>query len=207
LKNDARAALVGEWKYEAGKGFENLILVTLGTGFDGAVVLEGKVLRGKHFQAGCLAGHATINYKGKVCNCGNIGCVESEASIWRLPEIARDSTFFHESKLSLVESIDYNQVFSLSEEGDALAIEIVTLSLDVGSAGIINQIHAYDPELVVIGGGIMKSGSKILSHIISMVEKHAWTPWGKVKIVQADDLDWAALKGISFLLDEILNNK
>jgi glucokinase len=207
IENDARSALVGEWKYGAGKGCENLILVTLGTGFGGAVVIEGKVLRGKHFQAGCLAGHSTINYKGKVCNCGNIGCVESEASTWRLPEIASTSPIFHESKLSLVELVDYNLVFSLSEEGDALAIEIVNLSLDVWSAGIINQIHAYDPELVVIGGGIMKSGSKILSYITSMVEKHAWTPWGKVKIVQADDLDWAALKGISFLLDEMLNNK
>ena len=207
IENDARAALVGEWKYGAGKGYENLVMVTLGTGFGGAAIIEGKVIRGKHFQAGCLAGHSTINYKGKICNCGNIGCVESEASTWRLPEMVKNNPLFSESKLALVETIDYSKVFPLADEGDILAIEILNQSLNVWSAGIINQIHAYDPEMVVIGGGIMKSGSQILPYIKSMVEKYAWIPWGKVKVVQANDLDWAALKGISFLLEEMLINK
>ncbi len=206
IENDARAALVGEWQYGAGKGTDNLVMITLGTGFGGAVILDGKVLRGKHFQAGCLAGHSTVNYKGKLCNCGNIGCVESEASTWRLPEIAKSHPLFHNSKLSKVDLIDYEQVFSLADSGDIVATEITQHSLDVWSAGVINQIHAYDPELVIIGGGIMRSGAKILNHITDKVNKHAWTPWGKVKIVQAEDLDWAALKGISCLLEEMLTN-
>jgi glucokinase len=206
IENDARASLVGEWKYGAGTGFENLVMVTLGTGFGGAAIMEGKIIRGKHFQAGCLAGHLTVNYQGKVCNCGNVGCVESEASTWRLTEMVRTNPLFQKSRFAQSGPIDYLQVFSLASSGDLLAREIVRHSLDIWSAAIINQIHAYDPELVVIGGGIMRSGALILPHIAAMVEKHAWTPWGNVTVVQAHDLDWAALKGISFLLEELLNS-
>jgi glucokinase len=206
IENDARAALVGEWKYGAGQGYDNIVMITLGTGFGGAVLIEGKLLRGKHYQAGCLAGHSTVNFNGKICNCGNIGCVESEASTWRLPSMVKNHPLFSESKLSQLELIDYKQVFYYAQEGDFLSKEIVKHSLEVWSAGVVNQIHAYDPELVIIGGGIMKSGSLILSYISSIVDKHAWTPWGKVKVVAARDMDWAALKGVSYLLYEMLNN-
>ncbi|MGA7719795.1 MAG: ROK family protein [Ignavibacteriaceae bacterium] len=65
--------------------------------FGGAVLIEGKLLRGKHFQAGCLAAHSTINFSGKLCNCGNIGCVESEASTWRLPSLSKNHYLFLKS--------------------------------------------------------------------------------------------------------------
>jgi glucokinase len=88
-ENDARMALLGEWQYGAGKGTSDLVMVTLGTGIGSAVLINGQLLKGKHFQAGNLGGHFVVNHKGMACTCGNIGCVEAEASTWRLPSLLK----------------------------------------------------------------------------------------------------------------------
>ena len=80
LENDARIALLGEWQYGAGRGFNNIVMLTFGTGIGSATLLEGKLLKGKYFQAGNLGDHFTINVNGALCTCGNLGCVEAEAS-------------------------------------------------------------------------------------------------------------------------------
>jgi glucokinase len=113
LENDARAALLGEWQYGAGRHCDNLVLITLGTGVGSAVLINGKMLRGKNHLAGNLGGHISINLHGDECNCGNIGCVESEASTWALQKIASRSPKFDESALKLEEEVNFN---SLSKE-------------------------------------------------------------------------------------------
>ncbi len=202
LENDARSALIGEWQYGAGRGCDNLVMVTLGTGIGGAAIMGGEVLRGKHFQAGILPGHFTVNIHGTECNCGNIGCVESEASSWRLPDLASRHSLFASSALSRSKAIDYKELFELADKGDRLSLELVEHSLEAWSACVVNLIHAYDPELAVIGGGIMRNASRILPEITSRVEKHAWTPWGKIKIVPAQQTDFAALLGVSYILSK-----
>src|SRR3990170_7444612 len=99
LENDARAALVGEWQYGAGKDCDNVVLITLGTGVGTAALINGKLLHGKHFLAGSLGGHMSINLHGDVCNCGNLGCVESEASTWALQKLVTRDRNFHSSTL------------------------------------------------------------------------------------------------------------
>jgi glucokinase len=200
IENDARAALAGEWQSGAGKGCDNLVLVTLGTGVGGAAIIEGKLLHGKHFLAGCLAGHSTINYTGEICNCGNIGCVESEASTWRLPDMAKKHPLFHKSKLSDTSIIDYQLGFELAKQDDQVAKDLLKQSLDAWSAGVINLVHAYDPEMVILGGGIMRSKETILPYIQEKVIRHTWTPWGKVKVVCAENPEWCALQGMDYLL-------
>jgi len=81
--NDARMALLGEWQHGAGQECSDLVMVTMGTGIGSAVLIGGELLIGKHFQAGNLGGHFVVNHKGTVCTCGNVGCVEAEASTWR----------------------------------------------------------------------------------------------------------------------------
>lgn len=201
LENDARCALLGEWQHGAGKGSDNLVMFTFGTGVGGAAIIEGKLLRGRHFMAGCLLGHITINYHGENCNCGNIGCVESEASSWRLPSMAREHALFPASMLSGSDIIDYRLIFECAGKGDMLSNVLVTRSLEAWSAGIINSIHAYDPERVIIGGGIMRSQNVILPFIREKVHRHAWTPWGKVEIEAAQFPDEAALYGLDYLVN------
>jgi glucokinase len=202
LENDARAALVGEWKFGQGKGCNNLVMVTLGTGFGSAAVMEGTLLRGVHFEAGILGGHFTIHTHGERCNCGNVGCVEAEASSWNLPSLARRDPAFQSSLLSKLKTIDYENVFVLAHQDDRLSKEIVDRSLAAWTSGIINLIYAYDPERVILGGGIMRSADAIIPFIRDRVDKLAWAPWGKVEIVKARDMDNAALLGMSYLVKE-----
>ncbi|RNI22678.1 ROK family protein [Rufibacter latericius] len=200
LENDARSALVGEWQYGHGKGVDNVVLMTLGTGVGTSAVIEGKVLRGKHFQAGCLGGHFTVNLSGGVCNCGNIGCVESESSSWSLEEKVKAQPMYSKSLLRVEPKIDFSVLFQWAEKKDHLAIQMRDQCLDVWSACAINLIHAYDPEVLLLGGGIMGSGAYIIPYLQSKINELAWTPWGKVEVRAASSFDSAALLGVGYLV-------
>jgi glucokinase len=200
IENDARCALIGEWQFGKGKGYDNVVLMTIGTGIGSSAVIEGKVLRGKHFQAGCLGGHFTINLNGSKCNCGNIGCVETEASTWNIERIAKQHPAYALSMLSQQNKLDFETIYRCANDNDALAKELRDTCLDVWSAAAVNLIHAYDPEVLVIGGGIMASADYIIPYIQKKTDEHAWTPWGKVKIEAAENINAAALLGAAYLV-------
>jgi len=198
--NDARMALLGEWKYGAGQGFDHIAMVTIGTGIGTAVMQHGKLLLGKHFQAGNLGGHFTVNHKGTTCTCGNKGCVEAEASTWRLPSLIKAHPQFVHSSLRDIEMLDFKALFYHAQHNDLVAKEVVTHCISAWAAGIITMIHAYDPEMVMLSGGIMKSADMILPLLQEKVHRYAWTPWGKVKLVIAQHPDSAALYGGDYLV-------
>jgi glucokinase len=198
-ENDARMALLGEWKYGAGKNCRDLVMVTLGTGIGSAVLINGKLLKGKHFQAGNLGGHFTVNHRGYKCTCGNIGCVEAEASTWRLPHLLKENPEFINSSMKNEDVLDFKALFYHAENNDRVAKEVLEHCMSVWSAGIITMIHAFDPELIILSGGIMKSSSVILPALEEQITQRAWTPWGKVKVVKAKFPDSAALYGADYL--------
>jgi glucokinase len=204
IENDARMAAVGEWKFGAGRGCDDLVCVTIGTGFGTSAIIGGQLLRGKHFQAGCLGGHLTVMYDGSVCNCGNIGCAEAQASSWNLSHSVRESPDFAPSALSKLEKIDFEAVFRTAREGDSLALRMQNKCMDVWSAAIINLIHAYDPERVIIGGGILNSKDVILPYITERVERYAFAPWGKVALIASQLMDDAAILGVSYSMSQEL---
>ena len=193
-ENDARAALVGEWQYGAGKNVDNLVMMTLGTGIGGAALMEGKLLHGKHFQAGCLGGHFCIDFTGGNCNCGGRGCVETKGSSWILPSLANTKGYTNKN-------VTFEELFNELRLQNNKAKEILNICRDAWSACAVNLIHAYDPEMVIIGGGVMKSADIILPVMTEWVEKYAWTPWGKVQIKKAELEDTAALFGMNYLLN------
>ncbi len=200
LENDARMALLGEWQYGAGKGCSDIVSVTLGTGFGSAVLINGKLLVGKHFQAGNLGGHLVVNHQGTKCTCGNVGCVEAEASTWRLPSLLTEHPDFLSSSIKDEDVLDFKALFNHASSNDSLAKEVLRHCLSVWSAGIISMVHAFDPELIILSGGIMKSSSVILPVLQQKVNQLAWTPWGKVKLVEADYPDFSALYGGNYLV-------
>jgi len=199
-ENDARMALLGEWQYGAGKKFSDLVMVTLGTGIGSAVLINGQLLKGKHFQAGNLGGHFVVNHHGTVCTCGNIGCVEAEASTWRLPSLLREHPGFRESSMNNEKVLDFKTLFHYVENNDRVAKEVLDHCLSAWAAGIITMIHAFDPEVIILSGGIMKSSAIILPSIQEKVNNLAWTPWGKVKLVEARFPASAALYGADYLV-------
>jgi glucokinase len=207
MENDARAALVGEWKYGAGRGSDNLVMLTIGTGIGSSAVINGDVLRGKHGQAGCLLGHLTIEYKGEVCNCGNLGCVETVGSTWALEKNIKSRTDYSESFFVKEPVFDFETVFRLAKEADPLALNIREQCMRSWAVATVNAIHAYDPEIIVLGGGVMKSGDVIQNYIKDYIKHHAWTPWGNVELKIAELKNDAALWGMKFLIDNKQNHQ
>jgi len=203
IENDARMALIGEWRAGAGRGVDNLAMVTLGTGLGTCAIIEGQVLRGKHGQAGVLGGHLTVRYGGRPCTCGNIGCAEAEASTACLRDLMAAQSADPGSK-SWDGALDYHLIFQKALAGDARACALRDHSLQVWSALAVNLIHAYDPELLILGGGIMGSAEVIMPVIKTYVASHAHTPWGKVRVVPSKLGAEAALVAAEWLLEEQL---
>jgi len=205
--NDARMALLGEWQHGAGQGCTELVTVTLGTGIGSAVLIGCELLIGKHFQAGNLGGHFTVNHKGTTCTCGNIGCVEAEASTWRLPSLLKEHSEFGQSAIKNEKVLDFRALFHHAGNNDRVAKEVLNHCFSAWAAGIITMIHAFDPERIILSGGIMKSSSIILPALQEKVNNLAWTPWGKVKLVEAKYPDSAALYGADYLVRSSINRK
>ena len=199
IENDARAALVGEWQSGVGKGVDNIVMMTIGTGIGGVCLMKGKLLLGAHFQAGVLGGHFTVNYHGGRCSCGNLGCVEAEASTWRIAELIKGHGNFSASLLADADKLDYKALFEAAAKDDPLASELLEKSLNVWAAGLVNMIHAYDPEMVILHGGVMADKDIILPYVEDYIKKYAWTPWGEVKVEASSSTDYAALYGMDFL--------
>jgi glucokinase len=203
IENDARLALLGERHAGAARGVNDLVTMTLGTGVGGAAMINGQLIRGKHSQAGCLGGHLLARYRGRVCTCGNVGCVEAEASTWALPAICLEHPRFKLSVLAHEKVLDIATVCRCAEAGDDCAQEILDHCAGIWSAGIVSLIHAYDPEVAVVGGGAMRSARILLPKFVNYVHQHAWTPWGKVDVRAAALGDQASLLGAVPLWEDL----
>lgn len=203
--NDARMALLGEWQHGSGKGCENLVMITFGTGIGSAILMGGELLIGKHFQAGNLGGHFIVNHKGTDCTCGGNGCVEAEASTWRLPSLLNEHPEFEQSSIKNEDVLDFRALFHHAGNNDKVAKEVLNHCISAWAAGIINMIHAFDPEIIIMSGGIMKSSAVILPVLQEKVNQLAWTPWGKVKLAEAKFPDSAALYGADYLVRAMIN--
>lgn len=199
MENDTRLALLGEWRAGAGAGCNNLVLVTLGTGLGTATVIEGNLLEGVHGQAGVLGGHFSTNRQGARCTCGNIGCAEAEASTSVLARIAAKHPDFGTSAIRLCSNIDYSAVFELARQGDSCALALKRHGVAVWAQMIVNLIHAYDPERIILGGGIMAGAGDFFDDLKAAILSHAHTPWGQVDIVVGTLGSSAALLGLDAL--------
>jgi glucokinase len=201
LENDARMALLGEHFAGSARGINDVVMVTLGTGIGGAAMIDGRLLRGLHFQAGCLGGHLSARLHGRTCTCGALGCAESEASGWALPIVAKEWPGFENSSLSQG-ALNFKSLFEQAASGDAVALEVRDHCLHVWSANAVALVHAYDPEILVYGGAVMQSALSILPFIQEYVDLHAWTPWGNVRVKNAELGNNAGIMGAVPLFEE-----
>jgi glucokinase len=202
IENDARMTLLGEWYAGAAQGFSDIVTMTLGTGIGGAAMIGGRLLRGKHAQAGCLGGHIPVQIQGRVCTCGNIGCAEAEAAGWSLPNIVKEWPGYSQSVLSQNGHLDFKALFQAAASGDRVAKDVQSRCLNVWAADAVGLIHSFDPDILVIGGGVMNSADIIVPFVQEHVSRHAWTPWGKVQVRPAKLGTNAGLLGAIPLLTE-----
>lgn len=203
MENDARMALLGEQYAGAAQDVRDVVMMTLGTGIGGAAMMMGRLVRGAHAQAACLGGHLPADFRGRLCKCGNIGCAEAEAAGWSMPGIVREWPGFEKSSLARAQTLDFRSLFTAADEGDRVAIDVRQRCLAVWASNAVGLIHAYDPEAVILGGGVMGSAGAILPYVQEHVAKHAWAAWGTPEVRAAKLGNNAALLGaIPLLLEE-----
>lgn len=176
LENDATAALIGSWWKGNGTKFKNWIMLTLGTGIGGGVIIDNKIYTGQTGSA-MEAGHMTVELDGKPCRCGNRGCLERYASATALVEYIEENIGKNkESSLKSRmkdEELTAQMVFEEAEKGDAFAKEAFqTIGTHLG-AGIANLINLFNPEAVILGGGLSMAHKYLIPAVKKTVNSRA----------------------------------
>ena len=202
IESDSRAALQGERVAGAGRNCDDAVMLTLGTGLGTAAIVQGQMLYGAHLQAGILGGHVTVQVGGPQCSCGNLGCAEALASTAVLHSrfLQRDRS--GSSALRKCGTVSYEDVFRLAALGDHCAMELRAEAISVWAVVIVNLIHSYDPERVIVGGGIMSGANAFFDDLVGRVHKRAHTPWGRVEIVPAQLGTRAGVIGLASFVEK-----
>lgn len=204
LENDARLALLGEYRFGAAKGAHDAVMITLGSGIGGAAMLNGRLLESRNGLAGTIGGHLSITLNGRRCSCGNLGCAETEGSTSFLRDVYNLQDGSSQGRLAHQESIGFLELFAAVEEGDKPAIAAFEHCLLAWSTVTVSLIHAYDPEVVVFGGAVLKREKDILPRLQNYVAAHAWTPGRTVPLRVAELGADAALLGAIALTESWL---
>lgn len=204
IENDARAALVGEATYGVAAGVADVVMVTLGTGIGTAAIVRGEVLRGVHDHAGILGGHLTVDIDGPICNCGNSGCAEAVASTWALQrDVESDPTLAASSlgERAARGRIGLRDLIETRHESAPRAL--LDRYLRAWGATIVNLCHAYDPDVVVVAGGVMRSTDVILPALTDHVRSHLWSSSHRPAFVTPSAPEHSVLLGLSALAGPI----
>ena len=181
LDNDANCAVLGEWWRGAARGSRHAIGFTIGTGIGGGIIVDGRLYHGASDCAGEF-GHMTIDTAGRRCNCGNYGCLEAYASG---PAIALRATEALESGVEsrLLEYVDGNPagitaqvVYQAAQDGDGLASEVVRDTAKYLGTGIANLVNVFNPEVVVVCGGVTLAGERLFAPLRQEVARRAFKP-------------------------------
>ncbi len=199
LENDGIAAALGEWRFGAGRTYQNLIYVTVSTGIGGGVVSDGRLLHGRRGLAAHV-GHMTIVRDGEMCLCGNRGCWEAYASGTAFAQRARIRADGVPSTLrNGGPSIDGRAVFAAASRGDELACALVAEEADLLGVGVANLLHLYSPDIVVIGGGMANGFDLLRPGIVARIASAAMPSFRDAKIVRAALGDNSGLIGAAAL--------
>lgn len=165
--NDANVAALGEMWQGAGKGSEDMVMVTLGTGVGGGIIVDGKVIAGAN-GAGGEIGHITVNDDEiEACNCGQYGCLEQYTSATGIVRMAKRklAKTDEETSLRAVEELSAKVIFDEAKKGDKIATELVEELGKILGSTLSNIAAVTNPEVIVIGGGVSKAGQILIDTI------------------------------------------
>ena len=191
LGNDANLAGLAEWRFGAGRGYHDLVFLTVSTGIGGGVIIDDRLLLGSRGLAAEL-GHVTVNDGSGQCKCGNIGCIEHLAAG---PNIARQAierlAAGEPSELIALSSGDYNQitmelVTEAAAKGDGLANAVLDRAFYALGLNIVSLLHIFNPSIVIIGGGVSNLGDRMFEPVRSIVTQHVMNPRYLCPIVPAE---------------------
>ena len=174
LENDANAAAYGEYIAGAGKGTNNFMMITLGTGVGGGIIIDGKLYSGSNY-AGAELGHVVISMDGEMCSCGRQGCWEAYASATALIRQTKQAMIkYPESIMWKLCGNDINAVngltaFEAMRQGDSAGKAVVDKYIYYIAVGIANNINIFQPDVICIGGGVSKECDNLIIPIKEFV--------------------------------------
>lgn len=213
IENDANAAAFAEWKLGVGKGHENLVVLTVGTGIGGGLVVNNQLVRGALGAAGEL-GHTVIDQNGPPCqgSCPNNGCLETMASgtaLTREANVVADANPGSTLALRRVKGdlLDGKLLLALAQSGDASACGLFDLIGRRLGIGIANFVNMLNPDLVVVGGGVVAAGELLLAPARAELKRRALSPSREhAKIVSATFGAQAGMLGAGLLAADQLGD-
>lgn len=179
LANDANCAALGEVVAGGAKGYKSSITITLGTGVGGGIIIDGKIYTGFNHAAGEM-GHIVIDTEGEQCSCGRKGCLEAYASASALIRESKKAVQKHpESLINELCEHDLNKInaktpFDAKRGGDPIATKIVDKYIRDLGEGIINYINIFQPEIILLGGGVSKEGEYLLEPLREYVFQYSY---------------------------------
>jgi glucokinase len=197
VENDANCAALGEYWHGAGKDASSLFLFTLGTGVGGSLVIAGDLWQGHDGIAGEV-GHTVIDFKGPKCACGQRGCLETLVSA-----TAMIKDYGKRKRLktrSRAQAITAKMIADKAKQGDRVAMAVVESAAEALGVGIANVFHLYNPELILVGGGVSRAGSILLAPAVSRAREAIFPQLSRRLKVRRTRLgDDAALIGAAYL--------
>lgn len=210
IEDDARCAAIGEVRTGAAQGTRNAVYVTFSTGIGSGVVINGHIYRGSHGTAGEV-GHITLETNGPLCACGNSGCFEALSSGSAIARQARQAVVSGATTALAdlavhPDALTAAQVMQAGERGDAVAIRIIETAGMYAGIGLAAVASAFDPEIIVVGGGVVRSQSLFLQRACETFQARAITPLNTlVRIVPAALGDESGLWGAAALAESMLS--
>ena len=208
LDNDANAAAYGELIAGAGKGVNNFVMITLGTGVGGGAIIDGKMLTGSNY-AGAELGHTVIDINGQMCSCGRQGCFEAYASATALIRQTKQAMVKYPGSgmwdivKGNIDAVNGLTAFDAMRKGDEAGKAVVDKYVYYLSVGIANMINIFQPEILCIGGGVSKEGDNIIVPLQKIVdgENYARLMEKKAVIKAAELGNDAGIIGAAYLGD------
>ncbi|MHC4294624.1 MAG: ROK family protein [Planctomycetota bacterium] len=180
LENDANTAAYGEYLCGAGEGTDDMVLLTFGTGVGSGVIINGQILHGAH-EAGGEVGHIVIEPDGEQCGCGQKGCLERYCSATYIAQRAmrvireENRSGLLADRLRANGSIDAQDIQETAREGDAFAAEVWDRCAYYIALGCVNVARIFDPDEIVLGGGMAKAGEYLLGAVTEHFQKLNWS--------------------------------
>lgn len=185
--NDANVAALGECWKGSGNGCKNMVMATLGTGIGGGVVLGGKIIAGVH-GAGGEIGHMILNpEETEPCGCGNYGCAEQYCSANGSVRLAKRYLAAHDNATPLrdLRNLRCKDLFDAGDQGDPTALAILDQYYTLLGRFLANICCTIDPEVIVLGGGVSKTGQPIIDGVAKYFQKYAFHACRETRIVLA----------------------
>ena len=179
VENDANAAAFGEVLAGAGKGYSDVVVVTLGTGVGGGIIIGGKIYTGFNF-CGAELGHTVIEFNGRQCGCGRKGCFEAYSSATALINMTKEAMEANkDSKMweivgGDIEKVDGKTAFDGMRADDEAAKGVINMYIEYLGCGLTNIVNTFQPEVLLIGGGICKEGENLTKPLYEIIKRDSY---------------------------------